>query len=109
MDVWIHKTKENYQKLKKALIQFGAPFFSEEEFLGDEFDVWGFGIEPNRIELLSKVKGLNFHEAFAMSKVYSQENIDIRFIHFNHLITAKEAAGRYKDKNDIEQLLKKNK
>nr|MDQ6903680.1 hypothetical protein [Bacteroidota bacterium] len=40
MDIWVDKTKENYQKLKKALNQFGAPCFSENEFLGDEFNVW---------------------------------------------------------------------
>lgn len=109
MDVWIEKTKDNYQRLKKALIQFGAPVFSEEEFVGNEFDVWGFGREPNRIEIMNEVKGLNFTETYAESKIYSQENIEIRYIHFNHLLQAKEAAGRYKDKNDIEQLQKKKK
>ncbi len=109
MDVWIEKTKDNYQKLKKALIQFGAPFFSEEDFLGNEFDVWGFGIEPNRIEILNEVKGLTFSETYAMSKTYLQEDIEIRYLHLNHLIEAKQAAGRYKDKNDIEELQKRKK
>ena len=42
MDIWVDKTKENYQKLKKALNQFGAPSFSENEFLGNEFNVWAW-------------------------------------------------------------------
>ena len=109
MDIWVDKTKENYQKLKKALNQFGAPGFSENEFLGDEFNVWGFGREPNRIEILSEVKGLKFDVAYKKSITYEQENLPIRFINFNDLLESKKAAGRFKDKNDIEQLNKKNK
>jgi hypothetical protein len=109
MDIWVDKTKVNYQKLKKALNQFGAPGFSENEFLGDEFNVWGFGREPNRIEILSEVKGLKFDVAYKKSITYEQENLPIRFINFNDLLESKKAAGRFKDKNDIEQLNKKNK
>ncbi|MDQ6756963.1 MAG: hypothetical protein M3004_08505 [Bacteroidota bacterium] len=109
MDVWVHKTKENYKKLKKALQQFGVPVFSENEFLGNIFDVWGFGKEPNRIEIMSEVKGMEFIEANSNCKIYQQEGFSIRYIHLDHLLKAKEAAGRFKDKNDIEQLKKKNK
>jgi hypothetical protein len=55
MDVWVNKTAANHIKLKKAFVLFGAPVFSQEEFLGDRFDVWGIGIEPIRIEALNKV------------------------------------------------------
>jgi hypothetical protein len=109
MDIWVDKTKENYKKIKKALNQFGAPSFSENEFLGNEFNVWGLGKEPNRIEIMSEVKGLKFDVAYKKSKICEQGNLKIRFIHFNHLLDAKKAAGRFKDKNDIEQLSKKKK
>lgn len=33
--------------------------------------------------------------------------LQIRFVHINHLIEAKKAAGRYKDLDDKEQLTKK--
>ncbi len=58
---------------------------------------------------MSEVKGLKFDKVYAKSKIYQQENFTIRFIHLNDLLKAKEAAGRFKDKNDIEQLKKKNK
>lgn len=41
MDIWVNKTIKNYQKIKKALNQFGAPCFSENEFLGNEFTYGG--------------------------------------------------------------------
>ena len=108
MDIWVHKTKENYKKLKKALLQFGAPLFSENEFIGNEFNVWALGKEPNRIDIMSEVKGVNFENAYTNSKTFKQDDFSIRFIHLNDLLKAKKAAGRFKDKNDIEQL-KKNK
>lgn len=109
MDVWVQKTKENHQNLKTALQQFGVPVIPETEFLGNKFDVWGFGKEPNRIEIMSEIKGIEFENAYSECKIYQQNNFTIRFIHLDHLLKAKAAAGRYKDKNDIEQLKKKNK
>jgi hypothetical protein len=106
MDIWVGKTKENFEKLNKALNEFGAPSIAESEFLGNEFDVWGLGREPNRIEIMSEVKSLRFEEAFKESLLFEQENLKIRYIHFNHLLETKNAVGRFKDKNDVEQLKK---
>ena len=108
MDIWVNKTSDNYQKLKKAFSLFGAPIFSEKDFLGNKIDVWGIGKEPNRIEILNQLKGITFEEAHPLCKTFIQNKIEIKYIHINHLIKAKEAAGRFKDKNDIEQLKKKN-
>ncbi|HRH60610.1 MAG TPA: hypothetical protein PL045_08575 [Chitinophagaceae bacterium] len=109
MDIWVNKTKENYKSLTKAFLQFGMPVFdiTEEVFLSDDFDVWGFGVKPVRIELMTAVKGLAFDETYRMSQYYDGEGLQIRFVHINHLIEAKKAAGRYKDLDDKEQLTKK--
>lgn len=107
MDIWVNKTPENYLKLVHAFTTFGSPIFSEKDFLSNEFDVWGIGKEPNRIEVLSDVKGVQFSEAYSLCKTFTQNGIEIKYIHLNHLLKAKEAAGRFKDKNDIEQLSKK--
>jgi hypothetical protein len=109
MDIWVNKTPSNYQNLKKSFLLFGAPIFPEEDFLGNKIDVWGIGKEPNRIEILNRLKGITFEEAYPLCKVFIQNEIEVRYIHINHLIKAKEAAGRFKDKNDIEQLKKTNK
>jgi predicted nucleotidyltransferase len=108
MDVWINKTKENYKKLQLALTEFGAPLFPEEEFLGNKFDVWGFGREPNKIEIMSEVKGVDFTEAYERYKAFLQNDVEIKYIDLNDLLKAKEAAGRFKDKDDIEQLNRRN-
>lgn len=90
MDVWVNKTTENYLCLKKALQKFGAPVMPETEFLGNEFDVWGLGKEPNKIEIMSDVKGIEFEHAYKQSKIYKEDNLSIRYIHLNHLILSKK-------------------
>ena len=106
MDIWVNKTIENYKNLVKAFRQFGMPVFdmTEEAFLGDEFDVWGIGVQPVRIEIMTSVKGLNFEETHKMSKTYDENDLEIRFIPLDHLIQAKKAAGRFRDLDDIEKL-----
>jgi hypothetical protein len=109
MDIWVNKTAVNYQKLKQAFQLFGAPIFSEKDFLENNFDVWGIGKEPNRIEILSELKGATFDEAYRYSKTFIQNKIEVKYIHLDHLIKAKEAAGRFKDRDDIERLNKNRK
>ena len=109
MDVWVNKTEENYSKLKNAFQEFGMPVFdmTEEKFLSNEFDVWSFGVSPVKIEVMTAVKGLQFDETFKMAQYYTENKLEVRFIHLNHLIQAKKASGRYRDLDDIEQLTKK--
>lgn len=109
MDVWVNRTRENYQKIIEAFSDFGMPLFdmTEANFLSDSFDVWSFGVSPIKIELLTAVKGLNFDEAFKNAQFYTEEGISIRFLHLNNLIQSKKASGRYKDLDDIDQLDKK--
>jgi hypothetical protein len=109
MDVWVNKSIKNYQKLKRAFFVLGAPMFSQDEFIGDEFDGWSIGIEPNRIEVLNKIKGVEFSDAYPFCQTFIQNNIEVNCIHLSQLIKAKEAAGRFKDKADIEELQKRNK
>jgi hypothetical protein len=107
MDVWVNKTEENYQRIAKAFNDFGAPVFSKNDFLQSDHDVWAIGREPNKIEIMNEVKGLNFEECLAICNKIQLENFEVPYIHLNHLIKAKEAAGRFKDLADIEQLKKK--
>ncbi len=108
MDVWVNKTKENYVRLTKAYRQFGMPLFdmTVENFLGEQYDVFGIGVQPVKIEVMTNVKGLLFDETYAMAQTYDEDGLKIKFIHINHLIQAKKASGRFRDLDDIEQLTK---
>ena len=107
LDLWIDQTSENYNKLRKVYLGFGAPIFSEEEFNNEKIDVWSIGVEPRKIEILTKVTGLNFNESLKNCNWFELEKIKVPYIDFDDLIKNKLATGRYKDLADVEQLNRK--
>lgn len=107
MDIWIDRTKENYQRLKCAFEEFGMPVFdmTEENFLNHpNWDVFTFGIPPVAIDIMVKVKGLLFDETYSNAVVFEDDLLSIRTIHKNQLIKAKQASSRLKDLDDIQNL-----
>ncbi len=106
LDLWMNKTPENYAKLKLVYTDFGATIFPYEEFSNDKFDVWGIGVEPTKIEVLTHVDGLTFSESVKHCKFLKVEQTSIPYIDFDDLIKTKKASGRYKDLSDIEELNK---
>jgi hypothetical protein len=107
MDIWVDRTAENYSKIIQAFFDFGMPVFdmTEDAFLNDEnLDVFSFGRPPTSIDIMIKVKGLDFNECFDNSVFFNEDGLQIRTIHINNLINAKKAAGRSKDLNDLENL-----
>lgn len=107
IDIWVERTQANYQKIRLAFVQFGMPVFdmTEENFLRHKnWDVFTFGNPPSAIDLMVAVKGLDFVESYKKSVLFQDDNLSIRTIHKDDLITAKKAAGRSKDLNDLENL-----
>jgi hypothetical protein len=109
MDIWAERTEENYNRLVRAFHQFHMPVFdmTKENFLyHDEWDVFKFGRKPVAIDIMTKVKGLDFKECYEISKEFEDGDLKIRTLHINHLLHAKKVAGRLKDLDDIDQLTK---
>lgn len=109
MDLWIERKSQNYQKLEKVYAEFGAPIFPKEQFSNENFNVWGIGREPSKIEILTQVDGLTFEDSFKKRNYFKVDTLQIPYIDFEDLIKNKLATGRYKDLADIEQLNKKKK
>jgi predicted nucleotidyltransferase len=108
MDIWVDRTKENYVLLNSAFEEFGMPIFDMtlENFISHpEWDVFTYGKPPVAIDILINLKGVNFDFAFNNSIVFDLDGLSIRTIHKNDLITAKMAANRAKDQNDLENLI----
>ncbi len=107
MDIWVERSTENYLKLKKAFLQFGMPVFdmTAENFLSHpNWDVFTFGTPPVAIDIMVKVKGLDYETCYQRSVWFEDADLVIRTIHKNDLLKAKEAAGRSKDLDDLENL-----
>jgi hypothetical protein len=107
MAIWVNRTKENYSKLTKAFAEFDLSIFdmTEKKFLDAEtVDVFSYGRRPVSIDIITKLKGVEFDDAFFNAMQFDENGLLIRFIHLNNLIQAKKAAGRHKDLDDIEKL-----
>lgn len=107
MDIWVNRTRENYSKLTRAFAEFGLPVFdmTESKFLNaEQTDVFSFGRSPVGIDILTKLKGVDFDEAAATVQIFNDGGLEIKYLHLNNLIQAKKAAGRHKDLDDIDKL-----
>lgn len=107
MDIWVKPSKENYQGLQTAFKDFGLPLnaISLEDFLSpDRTDVFTFGRPPVAIDLLTRVAGLDFDEAFRSSEAVVVDGAPTRLLSVQSLKIAKLAAGRHKDLDDLENL-----
>lgn len=107
MDIWVKRTKANYEKIIVAFSNFGMPVFdmTEENFLYHEiWDVFSFGRPPVGIDIMVQVKGLTFETAFNNSVFFEDDGLQIRTINYHDLINAKKASARPKDEDDISNL-----
>ena len=109
LNIWVEPSPENYQRLVTAFGYFGMPVFdmNEANFLDtNRHDVFSFGLPPSGIDVMTKVRGLEFGSAYRKSSLHEFEDLSIRVVQYQDLLRAKRAAGRNKDLNDIEQLEK---
>ena len=108
MDIWVNKTIENYKNIIKAFEKFGMPIFdmTEKKFLSNNktSEVFRFGISPTRIDLMTKVKGMEFDVCIKEANWFQDEELKVRVIHYNQLLESKKASNRVKDKEDIKNL-----
>ena len=107
MDIWVEKTRANYDRLASAFYQFGMPTFdmTPENFLDNpNFDVFTFGRQPVAIDVITAIKGLDFETTYNQARDIEVEGLTVRLIHYNDLLTAKRAAGRPRDINDLDNL-----
>lgn len=108
MDIWVKPTKTNYRKLSNAFFDFGLSLFDmvESKFLDTEsYDVFSFGRKPISIEIMTKVKGLDYTNT-AKNRISFEikKGVFVQTISLDDLIAAKKASARYKDLDDIEHL-----
>jgi hypothetical protein len=108
IDFWIWADPDNADRLLKTIREFGLGTLDlEKEDLLNPDNVIHLGYEPNRIDLIVQVDGLDFETSFVQKQAVNFEGLDINFIHFDDLIKNKLATGRMKDKVDVKTLQRK--
>lgn len=105
LDIWVRPEPSNAQRVFAALTEFGAPLFDLSlEDLSTPGVVFQIGVAPQRIDILTKISGVEFEEAWRDRVELEIEGRRLPFIGRAQLIQNKRAAGRYKDLGDIEAL-----
>ena len=101
IDLWIHCSDENAEKVWRAVQTFGAPLFDlnmeDLKTLGMVFQI---GLVPSRIDVITQIDGVDFEDAWKEHKTVEIENLQIPVIGKTQLLTNKKSTGRAKDRND---------
>lgn len=108
IDIIVEPTVENAKKIMLALKGFGVVItdLSEDDF-SQEHKIIQLGVEPVRIDILTSIEGLNFHDIWENKKTGDYGNQKVFFMGRDELIKSKKKANRDSDKIDIGKLLKR--
>lgn len=73
LDVWVEASPENAPRVMRALVEFGAPLMGLSV---DDLRSPGHGLDrcrPGRIDVLTKISGVSFDEAWPTRKTNDLE------------------------------------
>lgn len=111
VDFFYSADDKNVDLLYNALLEFwdnDIPGLENPEELQSPGYVIQFGIPPNRIDLLNKIEGVTFDEAWSGHEeeriTIDDQEIPIYYIGLSHLIVNKRQTGRSKDQEDLNYL-----
>ena len=105
IDIFVEASLDNSRILERVFTEFG---FQGPPFVANEFQkpnqCFQIGRQPNRIDILTGVSGLSFHEVWAKKIEGFLDGIHIYFLSYDHLIVNKNSSGRPKDLLDVAEL-----
>ena len=105
IDLFIEGTAENAERILSAVNQFG---FGESGLTAQDFTVKDqivqLGVEPNRIDLMTFLSGIDFAEAWSSRQQGEIDGLPVQFISKEMLKRNKAASGRLQDLADLEYL-----
>lgn len=105
IDVWVRPDPANAPRVLKALRNFGAPLHDlTESDLSKPGVIFQIGVEPLRINILTRIDGVTFAEAWDDREPANFAGISVPVLSRAHLIQNKRASGRKQDLADVEWL-----
>jgi hypothetical protein len=106
LDVWVHNSLQNAQRIVGALKKFGAPLdhdgVSAETFAAKQV-VYQIGIAPVRIDILTEITGVEFQNAWSRKVPSTFHGVPVNFISLEDLTANKQALGRASDLDDLKR------
>ena len=105
LDLWVESSPANADRAVAVLRAFG--FGGDDintEMITEERQIIRMGFEPMRLEIFTRIPGVQFAECYARRVFVKIGRIDVPFIGLEDLKTNKRASGRLKDLQDLEEL-----
>ncbi len=107
LDIFIRADEQNSLAIYRALAAYGAPLhgFNPSDFNDEQGSVFQLGQPPARIDILQRIDGIDFDEAW-VDRVEGlvEGEISAHIISRKHLIRNKLEVGRTRDIADVEAL-----
>lgn len=105
LDIWLKPSNDNAVKILACVNEFG---FSSFKLTDTDFTKAGnviqLGYPPLRIDLLNQIDGVHFDDCFLNRKIVEIDNLHLNFIGYQDLLKNKQASGRPRDLDDLENL-----
>jgi len=102
IDVWVRPSRENAERVLRALRGFGAPLvdLSVDDLVAED-TVFQIGVAPVRIDILTGIDGVRFEDAWARRVLVPIETLSVPVLSLVDLAVNKRASGRPKDLADL--------
>src|SRR5688572_32915522 len=98
LDLFVATTAKNAERIAVALDTFSQGSIRvDTKLLQSENKMLRLGMEPNRIDLLTSIAGIDFWTAWEARVIDAVDGIPVAFISREHLIQNKLSTGRAKD------------
>ena len=101
IDIWIDPAPENVKKVNEALVEFGSPYLFT---LNKTEEILQIGVEPDRIDILQRLEGLAFSDAWESRITDNYGEISTHWISIDNLIPVKEPIDHPRHKEDVKVL-----
>ena len=107
LDLWIERSESNALKIVGALRELGFDFEGlSPEMFTDENRMTQMGREPNRVDILHTIKGVEFSDCYPRSLRANIDGSPIPIISKADLLLNKIATARPQDLADADQFQK---
>lgn len=105
LDLWVSSSQRNAERIIVVLREFG--FQGEEvrtSLITTEGQIVRMGFEPMRLEMFTKIDGVEFAACYPSRIIVRIDGMEVPFIGLEDLKINKQASGRLKDLQDLEEL-----
>ena len=107
LDIFIEASPANSEAVFAALAEFGAPLtgMTPADFNDSPGSVFQMGVPPSRVDILQKIEGVNFSEAWEHRiETFIAHGIPTQVISADDIVKNKLAVARPQDLIDVERI-----